>query len=81
MEKGELVSKKQKRGGVQERKRERELTWFWPVNPTRPANVTRSDLVIPATTPVEQATELKLRSRPLYSSHPRRQKTARTPVI
>ena len=61
MERGELVSKNGKRGARdRERERERELTHF-DLDPTqKPATLTRLQPLIPATSPTELGTDLKL---------------------
>ena len=58
---------------MRERERKR-LTGFDPTR-IRPATLTRSDLTIPATSPADQGTDMKLESRPSYPSRHRLRNT------
>ena len=82
MESGKLVSKKGKREGhMWERERKRVVPIFYPDLTRKPATLTLLQPPIPATSPAELGTDLKLEWCRSYFHCHRRQKTARTPTI
>ena len=76
-----IYIERERKGREKRRERERELTRFWPGNPTRPATLTRPVLPFPATVPGKVGTNSTLERWAMYPCRPCCRKTIGKPPI